>query len=303
MGQRTTCPGDQVDLGVVDPNGVGAAESRSEQAHAIQMGGEGHAVMVQAGGALHGGLGEVGLQGQAVFVGEVGAAAQKFVRAVERDGGRDAEADLVAGVRPAAGCLTDRCQGGFRRGGSHCLGDRSQLRREGVQKPRDRLVEGAIGDHRGNYRAHADIGVGPRDVREGLGTWDRQHRRQVVAGGAAFAQHLHRRQQGGQIAIAGGAGAVDPRPGVQQQFQRHAVADTFRQAAVAVGMGVHQAWYDEAAGGVDPLRRLRAAGRDDGGDAVALQHDIGRAGGGIARGEHESAEDNGMIGIHGSPLI
>jgi hypothetical protein len=162
---------------------------------------------------------------------------------------------------------------------------RAQVRRKGVQQAGDRLVERPIGDHRGDHRAHPDIGVGARDLAETLDAGDRQHGRQVVAGGAALADHLDGGQQRGKVAIVVGAAAIQPGAGVEQQFQRPAIAGAFCQTAMAVGVGIHQAGDDQPSGGVDPARRLRGAGSNDRDDAVALDQDIGRACGGVAVGD------------------
>jgi hypothetical protein len=82
----------------------------------------------------------------------------------------------------------------------------------------------------------------------------------------------------------------------QQQLQRPAVAQPLAQAAVTVGVGIDQARHDQPPG-VDRLRRRGTARRHDGGNAVAVEHDVGRTG--AAVDQDEATGDDKTICLHG----
>ncbi len=293
--QRAAVPREQVHLRIVDPNGVGAAEPRPEQADLVEMRRQRGAVALLCAGALHGGFRQMRLQRHAEFRRHVTTGEHERVRAMQRDGRRDAEADAVARVRPGGGCVAYGRQDRIGRCGAHRVGNRTQLRRKRIEQTGDRLIEAAIGDHRCDHRAHADIGIGLRHDVQPFDRRHRQHRRKIVTAGAALAQHLHRGQQRRKIAVIVRAVAVDPGARVQQQLQRPEIADALPQSAVTMRVRIDQAGDDQASGGVDPLRRIGGARSNDRSDTVAVQNDIRRPRTGLARGQHGATNNDNRI--------
>ena len=100
MRDGDTACGEDFEFFRVQPDAVRGAYAGAEQAETVQVVREGHAVTAESGFTLHGGFGEMGLQREIVVSGERGAFAQERVRAVQRNGGADPEADAVAVERP-----------------------------------------------------------------------------------------------------------------------------------------------------------------------------------------------------------
>ena len=86
-----------------------------------------------------------------------------------RDRRRHRRADPVAVERPAAQGTADRRERRF--GGRQAqFGDALlKRRRQCFAQAGDRLVEAAVGDHRCDDRAHADIGISLGRLRQSLG--------------------------------------------------------------------------------------------------------------------------------------
>jgi hypothetical protein len=158
-----------------------------------------------------------------------------------RDRRRHRRAHAVAVERPALQCGADRREG--RLGGRQAqFGDALlQRRRQCLHQTGDRFVEAAVGDHRGDHRAHADIGVGLGDLRQPVGRRQRPFEGEVIAGRAALHHHLHGTELGREILVLGIAVAGDPGCRRQQQFEGPAVAHPLGQVAVAVGVGIDEA--------------------------------------------------------------
>ena len=221
---------------------------------------------------------------------------------MQRNCRRDAQADAVARVWPRRSRAADRRKDRIGRCGAHRFGNRTQLGREGVEQTGNCLIEAAVGDHRRNHRAHADIGVGLGNDVKPFDRRHRQHRRKIVTTGAALAQHLHRGEQRREIAVIVRAVAVDPGARVQQQFQGPEIADALPKSAVTMRVRIDQTRDDQPAGGIDPLRGIGGARRNNRGDAVAVQDDIRLSCGGLSRGKHGATNDDDRIGRHDVPL-
>ena len=165
MRQRPAMPGDQLHLGVVDPDRVRAAEPGPQHPHPLQMRRQRHPVLLQRRSPLHRRLREMGLHRQPEFHRQIAAAPHEFIRTMQRDRRRDPQTDLVGrdrtrprqprriGARIAVG-----------RGGPHRLRHRPQFRRERIQQSRNCLIETPVRDHRRDHRPHADIAVRPRHL-------------------------------------------------------------------------------------------------------------------------------------------
>jgi hypothetical protein len=261
----------------VEPHAVGHREVRAEYAEAVEVRGLRPAVEPDPGYRLDLGFGDVAMDSEAKFTGQRGAAEDEAVGTVMRYRRRYRGTHPVAVEGPAAQCLAHRFQG--------CVGRREpQLGDAVLERPRqrldqagDRLVKAAIGDHRRDDRAHSDIGVGlPRQCQPfGGRQWPLEG--QVIAGGAALHDHLDRAELGGKIFVLGGAVSGDPRRCAQQQFERPAVAHSFREVAVAVRVGVDETRMQQPASrrDLDRIGRGRAAGRPDLANRIVLDQDIG----------------------------
>ena len=148
--------------------------------------------------------------------------------------------------------------------------------RQCIDEPRQRLIEGEVRHHGGDHRAQADRIVGARDrlhaVDRGCGKLEEQ----VVAGGGALLHLIDGRDQRGQILVLCAAMAAHPWIGRLQDFKVPAVADSLRQSAVAVGVGIDQAGDDQASGRVEPFGVVvvHRARRHEVDDRIAFDHDI-----------------------------
>ena len=79
---------------------MGAGEAGSEQPQVIDVRGQGLAVALEAGDRLNLRFCQVHLDCRVVFLGQVAAAMDEFITAMERNGRTERRADLVAVERP-----------------------------------------------------------------------------------------------------------------------------------------------------------------------------------------------------------
>ena len=204
---------------------------------------------------------------------------------------RDRGTHPVAVEGPAAQCLADRRQGRLGRREPQFGDPVLERPRQRLHQTGDRFVKAAIGDHRRDDRAHADIGVSLARQCQPFGGRQWPLEGEVIAGGAALHDHLDRAELGREILVLGGAVAGDPRRRAQQQFERPAVAHPFGEVAVAVRMGVDETGMQQPARrrDLDRIGRGRAAGRTDLADRVVLDQDIGGFRGSCGDVEHAAA--------------
>jgi len=87
---------------------------------------------------------------------------------------------------------------------------------QGIVQAGDRLVKGAVGNHRRDHRAHADFLIRRGDSRQAVAARQRKFDKEVVAGGAALQHHLNGADLRGQMDVVGVAVAGQPRRGGQQ---------------------------------------------------------------------------------------
>ena len=178
-------------------------------------------------------------------------------------------------------------------GRAQCGGALLRVRREGLEKAGDRFVKTTIGDHRGDDGADADFRIALRGGEQRLRRGAGQGEGEVETARAAFAQHFHGIQLGGEFAVLIRAEAVEGRRGVEQKFERNAVGHTFRERAMGMGVGVDQAGDQQP-----PVRRDGqeiaggdGAGRREGRDRIAAQDDVRGPDAGILA-QHQAAGDD-----------
>jgi len=125
----------------------------------------------------------MGLHGQIMLAGDVAARDHEFAGAVVRDGGRDAEPQTVARVRPSRGEPAQRGDGCVGLSHAHLVGALARIVGQRVDQAGHRLVEGEVGNHGRDHRAQPDLGIGVRHRLHALDAWRRKLKEQVVAGG------------------------------------------------------------------------------------------------------------------------
>ena len=145
-----------------------------------------------------------------------------------------------------------------------------------IDEPWQRLIEGEVRHHGGDHRAHADRVIGARDRLHAVDGGRGKFEEQVVAGGGALLHLIDGRNQRGQILVVCAAMTAQPWIGRLQDFEAPAIADSLRQATVAVRVGVDQARNDQAPGRIEPcdIVVVHRARRHEVDDCIAFDHDI-----------------------------
>ena len=226
------------------------------------------------------GFGHMGLHRQPVFGRQRAAAAQEFVRAVQRNGGRAAQADVVARMRPGLRGGADRGERLRRAGHPHAGGAAAMRFRQCLDQSGRCLEEGEVGDHRREHGAQPDGGIGLRHRVQPLDGRAGEFGGHVEGRCAALLQHLDGGEGGRKPLILQAPPAADPGRVREQQGEVPFVARPLGQPAMAMGVAVDEAGDDQAARGVVPRRILHhRPRRQDGGDAPAFDQQIGEGGG------------------------
>ena len=240
-------------------------KSRAEHAELVEMRGQGLAVELDAGDRLHLRLGDMAVQPDTELARERGAAQDERVGAMVRDGRRDRGAHLVAveatSRRSAARIAARVASPGARRSAAtrSCSGIGQRVEQTG-----DRLEKGAVGDHRRDDRAHADLRIGRGDEADAVAASAAEIRRRDRSRRCSpSAPSRPRRAAPSDGFRPRRAVAGEPGRGGQQQFERPAVAHALGEIAVRVGVGVDEAGMDQPAVGArsrprPPARRSRA---------------------------------------------
>ena len=278
---------------IVEPDAVRDGEIGAEDAELVEMRSQGLAVELDAGKRLHLRLGDMAVQPDAEITGDRGASPDELVRAVMRDGRRDCGTDMRAIEGPVAERRARRGEG--------CLAGREPERFDAllqgigkrVHQARDRLEKGAVGDHRRDDCAHADLLIGRGDEADAVAGRQRKFDKEIIGGGAALQHHLDGTELRRQVDVVLRAVARQPGRGGQQQFEGPAVAHALGEIAVRVGVGVDEAGMNELAFSRDDGRVFRRgeAGRADLGDRVVADQDVGRRGRALLDVEHPAAAD------------
>ena len=143
------------------------------------------------------------------------------------------------------------------------FGRPAQVVRQGVEQAGNRLVEGQVGDHRGDDGAHPDLGIGLGDGVHAFAGRQGELGEQVVGGGAALQHHLGGADGGGQLLVGQRPITTEPGRGGEQQFEGPFVALAARQPAMRVHVGVDQARMHQGVRRIErrsrrPERRGRA---------------------------------------------
>ena len=141
----------------------------------------------------------------------------------------------------------------------------------------NRLVEAAVGHHRRDRRAHADVRVALGDRLDAGRRRQRELGEHVVRRGAALAHHLRRADHRREVVVLDRAAPGRPGARVEIGLEVVAVEQALREVRLRVVVAVHEAGDDELARGVDAPRVavLDRARRDDVGDRVAVDEDVG----------------------------
>ena len=171
---------------------------------------------------------------------------------MKRNGRRDGRPDPIAIERPICvdlfdgigcrfvGCKLERAHVG------------AQRLRHGIDQARISLVERLVREHRGDHRPQAGVAIGAAERGDAFEAWDREFEEKVVAGRAAFADHLDGCHQAVEVfvfdrPIAGHAGHR-----VEKEFERPAIADhALGQRAMAVDVSIDQPRHQRAVRSVD----------------------------------------------------
>src|SRR6516225_10036708 len=97
-----------------------------------------------------------------------------------------------------------------------------------------------------------------------------------------------------EVLVLMGTAAADPRRGIEKEIELPEIADALGQAAMAVSVGVDQAWNDQAAAGVDDLGIgiSYRSGRDNVGDDITFDDDVARLAARRRDRMHQSAFDH-----------
>ena len=141
---------------------------------------------------------------------ETGAAEDELVRAMMRNGRRHRRAHQVAVEGPAGEGVADRRDRRIAGRETQRRDLVAQCHRHRLGEARDRLEEGAVGDHRRDHRPHSKLGIGGGDRRHAFACRHRPLEQQVVASGAALHHHFGRADLGRQTEIIELAIAVNP---------------------------------------------------------------------------------------------
>ena len=176
----------------------------------------------------------------------------ELLRAVMGDGRSDAEPQPITWMGPLRGKPPQRLDDVLGPAHAHCAGFAAVDRCHCIDKPRQRLIEGEVRHHGGDHRAQADRIIGARNRLHPVDGGRRKLEEQVVAGGGALLHLIDGRDQRGQIFVVCAAMAAQPWIGRLQDFKAPAVADSLRQSAMAVGVGIDQAGNDQASGRIEP---------------------------------------------------
>ena len=201
VGDRGAVIGQPTHVVVVEPDAVGDGEIRAEQAQPVDMGGQGLAVALEGRHRLHLRFPDMAVQHDAEFARQPGRAGDQGVTAMERDDGRDAQADLLAVMFPAVQRFPHHRQRAFVRRLVVSGDFAAQPVGHGFQKPGDGLVEGKVGQHGRHHGAHPGIDIGLADGADFLDRSGRIAERQVVGGRAALEQHLHGAEIGVEVFV------------------------------------------------------------------------------------------------------
>jgi hypothetical protein len=259
---------------VVEPHAVRHGEALVDQAHLVHVGGERRAVDLVTRHGLDLGLGDMALDADVVFLGEVAAGHQEIVAAMERDGRRQRELHRLE--RP----LLQRPAHVLRRDLPGRLPEALDLPAQpgwqALHQAGDGFEERDVGHQRRQHAAHADVLVGLRHRRQALDRRQGKFGGKVIGRGAALHHHLGRADLGAEIFVLEAVVDVRPLGGGQQQFERPAIMKAFGKIARAVGVRIDQAGMHEPVLGVDH-RRPRGRGEPrpaDLGDGVALDQDV-----------------------------
>ena len=135
-------------------------QMRTEHPERVQMGGQRAAISPQTGHRLRLGLRQMGLQNEVVVTGQVAAADQEVVAAMQGDGRREAGSNETAVERPGAedaSLLRRRSPHRARAGGNRFCAQRLG---DGFDQFWIGLVEGLVGDHRRDHCSDAGVAIG-----------------------------------------------------------------------------------------------------------------------------------------------
>ena len=151
---------------MVEPDAVRHGEMRPDHAEPVEMRGLGLAVDPDAGHRLHLRLGDMAVQSDIEIARQarrsrVMKASEQWCGMVGATAGRTRSRSCDQCVQRVADRRQRRLAGRQPQRRDPLL----QGRRQGVGEAGDRLVEGAVGDHRRDHRAHADFGIGRGDQR------------------------------------------------------------------------------------------------------------------------------------------
>lgn len=284
---------------------MGHAEARAQHAQRGQVRHQAAPVLLLALHRLGAALGQMGLHRQAEVVRQLRTVLQEVVAAVQRDGGRQAQAHAAGVERPVGGRLAHHVQLRLR-------GGRLRRRHGGLQVGRQALSPGgvglpqrAVGQHRRHHgaQAHPVVGAGhgQQAGQGGLGEFTAH----VEGGGAAALQQFHRVERGAQRQIVQPALAVDGGRRGEKAFQRHIGHRAPPQRAVGVGVAVDQAGHHQPIPGVDhPGSRhgSKRAGRAHGPDAAVLQQQVAGLGGLGGVGQQQAVGNDAGTG-HGCTVV
>ena len=267
--------GDEVDVGVGQPDAVLEADARAEKADLVQVGRQALAVHLHPRERLHPRLEHVDVDRQVELVGERGARREHPVRAALRT--RRAEADrdpLVGAVVALDGEARERLplRPGRQPVGAEAL---AQLGRDEAEIEHNDLVVGAVGHADHDHGAQAEVAVRARDRPDRLLRPAGELVDVVDDARRPRADHLHPAEQRAHVELAVGLHRVREH-GIGEEhprLERQVVEAAAEPVLVRVVVRVDDPRHDGEPRAVDDLAAGRAVA--DGRDPTTLDRDVG----------------------------
>src|SRR5260221_6551117 len=184
------------------------------------------------------------LQRHVEFACQTRAFSQKFVRAVQRNRRAESRPDptpVETQIRQNPGASISRRlpwpRTEARISGADVVGQR-------FKKLGQLFVDCLVGDHRCYNGSHARVAVGTPDGGNSLGRGERKFRGEIVAGGAALADHLRGGKGGAKVLVLHTARLRAGCAAGEKHFKRDLIVNSPPvERAMRMRMGTDQAWY------------------------------------------------------------
>ena len=273
------------------------AQATTRQVQPAQCGKMGHKTLAVALFAIHGlrlALGQMGLQRQAELGRQGGATLQESVRAMQRDGWRQAKPDLGRVEWPVMRGATHHVQAGVRVCGAQSGQCGLQSHGQIAEQFRVDLIKRAVSHHRRDHRPDARGGVSAGHRVQAVQRRGRKLRAHVEQGSAAFLEQFNGGEGGAQGQVVQPAVPVDRRRRGQKTLQRDIGHRPPTQCAVGMGVAIDQAGDHQPVACIDRACCLKAgelARHPDFADAAVNDQQVGKPGGLVCIGQHQTVDE------------